>query len=243
MSEERENLKHDDEYEYSDEQISDSYIVEPPAPPKRSLVSRLFNKKLLIILGLLIAIAIVYKFLGPTGKGSSTEANIQPTVQVPPAPAIAPALPAQPPQVPPVNTNQQVLNQIAAQTVNQAQALKELQNNIAQLNNNVQQLRNSYTNLSDSVQILNQQVAQLQQKVMAKPVVKKVYHKPVPKYVYHLKAVVPGRAWLESNTGFATTVKVGDRLQGYGVVTAINASQGWVGTSSGIIIQYGPDDS
>ncbi|MAV28614.1 MAG: hypothetical protein CMF43_02280 [Legionellales bacterium] len=50
---------------------------------------------------------------------------------------------------------------------------------------------------------------------------------------YHIQAVVEGRAWLQSSAGANITVKVGDELKGYGVVTKIDAVNSVILTSSG----------
>ena len=50
---------------------------------------------------------------------------------------------------------------------------------------------------------------------------------------YHIQAVVEGRAWLQSSAGANITVKVGDELKGYGVVTKIDAVNSVIQTSSG----------
>jgi intracellular multiplication protein IcmG len=60
--------------------------------------------------------------------------------------------------------------------------------------------------------------------------------------IYHIKAIVPGRAWLETGSGRTTTVRVGNKLSGYGTVTYISARDGLVILSSGEVIQYGIND-
>lgn len=47
-----------------------------------------------------------------------------------------------------------------------------------------------------------------------------------------VQAVIPGRAWLRSETGVLMTVIVGDEVPGYGRVVSIDASSGTVVTSS-----------
>jgi intracellular multiplication protein IcmG len=64
--------------------------------------------------------------------------------------------------------------------------------------------------------------------------------RPIP--VYHLKAIVPDRAWIESDEGMTETIRVGDSLYGYGVVEIISPRQGMVVTSNGSVIQYGVND-
>jgi hypothetical protein len=61
--------------------------------------------------------------------------------------------------------------------------------------------------------------------------------------VYHLKALIPGRAWLQTREGATATVTLGDRLPGYGIIQTINTDSGIVTTSSGNVIVYGPKDS
>lgn len=60
-----------------------------------------------------------------------------------------------------------------------------------------------------------------------------------PRVYYVLRALVPGRAWLQSGNGDAFTVKVGDLLYGLGKVTRIEADTGKVVTSSGWVINFG----
>ena len=59
---------------------------------------------------------------------------------------------------------------------------------------------------------------------------------------YSVRAVVPGRAWLQVKRNrrivHLITVKVGDFLPGYGRVQAISARRGMVWTSWGNIIKY-----
>ncbi len=62
---------------------------------------------------------------------------------------------------------------------------------------------------------------------------------PKPKMGYVVLAIMPGRAWLKSEHGKTITLKVGDRLAGYGEVRAISVRQGMVMMSDGSVIQYG----
>lgn len=54
---------------------------------------------------------------------------------------------------------------------------------------------------------------------------------------YSVHAIIPGRAWLKSNGGQIITVTEGDKVGDYGTVAVIDASNGLVRTSSGIIIR------
>lgn len=61
-----------------------------------------------------------------------------------------------------------------------------------------------------------------------------------PSYV--VRAVVPGRAWVEGSYGGTFSVTVGDTVPGMGVVTQVNAEHGEVLTEKGDVIKYGSDD-
>jgi hypothetical protein len=61
-----------------------------------------------------------------------------------------------------------------------------------------------------------------------------------PSYV--VRAVVPGRAWVEGSYGGTFSVTVGDMVPGMGVVTQVNAEHGEVLTEKGDVIKYGSDD-
>ncbi len=62
------------------------------------------------------------------------------------------------------------------------------------------------------------------------------------KIAYVVRAVVPGRAWVESPNGYKFSISVGDRVLGYGTVTEINSDYGEVTFDGGDVIKYGPDD-
>ncbi len=62
------------------------------------------------------------------------------------------------------------------------------------------------------------------------------------KIAYVIRAIVPGRAWIESPNGYKFSVTVGDRVLGYGTITQINSDDGEVTFDGGDVIKYGPDD-
>ena len=51
---------------------------------------------------------------------------------------------------------------------------------------------------------------------------------PPPRVPYNVQAIIPGRAWLRSNTGDTITVAEGDELKGVGRVTKIDPYDGVV---------------
>lgn len=61
-----------------------------------------------------------------------------------------------------------------------------------------------------------------------------------PSYV--VRAIVPGRAWIETSLGGPISVSVGDQIPGMGVVKTLDPALGEVTLESGDVIKYGPDD-
>lgn len=83
--------------------------------------------------------------------------------------------------------------------------------------------------------------------------VKNVYHeqvtqvrpviRPVRTGLYVVRAIVPGRAWIEGSIGGgAFTVMEGDRIPGTGIVAKVDAENGEVTMDTGEVIKYGTDD-
>jgi len=60
---------------------------------------------------------------------------------------------------------------------------------------------------------------------------------------YYVQATVPGRAWLRTKAGKVISVRVGDKVPGYGTVQAIDSQEGMVITNTGDVITHSPDDS
>lgn len=63
-----------------------------------------------------------------------------------------------------------------------------------------------------------------------------------PKVIYTVQAIIPGRAWLKSETGETVTVAEGDVLKNYGRVTKIDPYDGVVDIDTGnkmITLSYG----
>ena len=66
--------------------------------------------------------------------------------------------------------------------------------------------------------------------------------KLAPKPIYYVRAIIPGRVWLSLQDGSTLTLGLGDKLTGYGVITAIYPEQRTISLSSGAVIGYNPDD-
>ncbi len=113
--------------------------------------------------------------------------------------------------------------------------LSDIKSTLADLNSRVADI-NDQTQLLSSQQ---QSFLQKQRKAEAKLIERK---KAAPKPVYYVRAIIPGRVWLTLQDGSTLTLGLGDKLAGYGVITAIDPSQGTITLSSGAIIGYNPDD-
>lgn len=113
--------------------------------------------------------------------------------------------------------------------------LNDIKSTLADLNSRI-------ADVNEQTQLLHSQQEaffQKQQKVEAKRVERK---KSAPKPIYYVRAIIPGRVWLSLQDGSTLTLGLGDKLAGYGVITAIDPNQGTITLSSGAIIGYNPDD-
>lgn len=109
-------------------------------------------------------------------------------------------------------------------------AISKTQQDVSNVDQNINQLTMAIQQLLTEVQQLKSK------KILPK---KKTVKSLV---VYHIRAIVPGRVWLESADGRSITLRVGDNLDGYGKVDAISPRDGIVTMSNGSIIQYGVND-
>jgi intracellular multiplication protein IcmG len=104
------------------------------------------------------------------------------------------------------------------------------------------ELNMRFAQINDQMQTLHmKQEAFLkkQQKAESKIIARK---KAAPKPIYFVRAIIPGRVWLTMQDGSTLTLGRGDKLSGYGFITAIDPQQGTVTLSSGAVIGYNPDD-
>jgi len=231
--------KNKDEYTLPDEEAgSEEFFAEPEAGgeggaplggkalPPRPPLPKIFGKRLLIPVGLVVVIVIVAHFIGIGGK-KTKRAVVKPT------------------QVAQVqSTSAQSLRQefhVVWQQSNKNQAdIKQLQQGMQQLHQQQTQLANGFSQLSSNVQQLAVHLQQVlaRLKKPKKKLVKK-RRKPRKLAIYYVKAVVPGRAWLQSSVGPTITISVGDKLPGYGRVRMIDSQTGQVKMSGGKVIKYG----
>lgn len=121
---------------------------------------------------------------------------------------------------------------------------------LTNLNNNVNVVQENLVvvdkNVKQIADVLQQELAQIE-RTTQQSANKSAKHRKIKKpYVikYHVRAMVPGRAWIESADGrYSKTIKVGDELKGHGTVDYILFKDGMVLMSDGSYIQYGENDS
>ncbi len=64
----------------------------------------------------------------------------------------------------------------------------------------------------------------------------------VSRKLLNLKAAIPGRAWIKVSDGTTISVKVGEKVRGYGRVREIDPYEGRVIMSTGDVIHYSQDE-
>jgi intracellular multiplication protein IcmG len=240
----------DDSYEREQSEL-DIPSENPPTattPESKSILARFDHariKKFLIPVGLVVAIFILYNILGWYSHYKQKE-EIKPfqVQQVQQARGITPATPLTPSTPSLVATQQanaalyQQLGTISQTTEQNREQINHLTDGLNTNQNILIELGKSVAALSASVDSLSRDVQTLVE-ASKKPV--KVVKKAPPKIAYHIKAIVPGRAWLEAANGQTITVRTGDVING-GTVQMISPRQGLVTLSTGEVIQYGSND-
>ncbi len=190
------------------------------------------NKRIIIITGIAIFVALLFKLF------SGHKVPEQAPVMVEPVQAA-------------VTTDQNAISaqassqmQSALNAVNQNKAaIDELHNEVEQLKSAIDGVNSSQAQFSNSLSVLSEQIAQIQTALQPKkPAEAKKTVATIP-VIYYLRAIIPGRAWIQGSDSSSRSVAVGDTLKQYGVVQSIDAENGVVTTSSGKIIGFNSDDS
>lgn len=260
MLDEKQTNSEQGEYKLKEEEGLHDYFTEQL---QTSATSNRLNrvkalKRLLIPVGLVVVIIIIYNVLGwlssrkvqheyaeeqQVAEKQQAAQPAAPTPQQPSVPttATAPSVPQVPTiETPPAGFDQK-LNLLAQQTESNKQQFSTLNEKIGEIQTNLNDVSKTIDTLTQAVQALAKETLQRtpaavkQQKGAEKAIKFKVS--------YHIKAIVPGRVWLESSRGETLSLKVGDPLNGYGKVVAISPNQGLVVTSTGKMIRYGSNDS
>lgn|SRR3990167_430128 len=191
-------------------------------------VPKIRNKRIIfVVIAVVLAIIFIRIF------NDNNDHQIKPAVKTPIA-TPKPVIQSQPVTIQPIENLSS-----GSQTDTKIQALQsqivDMQNKIDQAHIDNQQLHQTVSDLSSQLETLTQKVNQL---IAALNASKKI----APQIVFHLRAIVPDRAWITSNTGATMTVTVGDPIKTYGVVKSIDAKSGVIYTSSGRKIIYGEND-
>lgn len=135
------------------------------------------------------------------------------------------------------NQNANMMNTIQTQFA-QKMSEYEMQNRLLQekvliLN---KRLANMEATLNKMAQIVREGGIRTTRTVVAAP------RPPEPKMIYTIQAIIPGRAWLKSETGDTVTVAEGDLLKDYGRIVKIDPYDGIVQIDNGnriISLSYG----
>ncbi len=140
------------------------------------------------------------------------------------APVVAPT--------PPLASEMEHLNDVISA---QQQSMSQMQASINALQESVGALNGSLTDLSSQMtDVLNK----IPVKAVPRPKAAVITPVAPPRPVFSIRALVPGRAWLQSNDGQSITVIDGDQVPGYGSVQDIDLNAGQVVLSDGTIIGY-----
>lgn len=170
-----------------------------------------------------------------------------PTAVVSQAPAIAPSY----------STDTNVDAKIASMTVSNERMMGQLQGQYTQQMNDFatqnKALQDQVSSLTSRVSVMENQLNQLiqaltrrnQNSSMANPAPAPVAAQPQApdvKVAYNVQAIIPGRAWLKSDSGETLTVAEGDSIKDVGRVTKIDPYDGVVEINTGskaISLSYG----
>ena len=221
----------EEEYKFKEEEYGVGEQEQPtetePEEEKKPPVPKFklpINKRILVILGIIVVLFIVFQFVKP--KKTEPQPATTPTIATTATGAQIPVTGQLPGLMQKFNENSAKIKSIQDELNRTQTVLSKMDAAVYNLNIAVQEL-------SKSVQDVAKQQAGLQK---GKPKVR------APKVVYHVKAIVPGRAWLESSDVTIVTVRPGSKLKNYGTVTEIDDSQGIVKTDLGFVIKYGVGD-
>lgn len=241
--------QHEEEYHFEESNNAGENAYSSLTKPEQDWRAHLNRRTAMIAIGVLVVIIAVYKLLGALFATSDHPAV--PTISSQPqaavvAPQVSAVIPQQP--APVVTDSLATLNrkivELAQQTNGNQATLQRIENSVSGLRGNIADIQTQLSGLNGALARIS---AQQQQTAMIAAQRKKAdagitSEKVAPPPIFYLQAAVPGRAWLKGSDGSTITVKVGDRIIGYGFVTSISAVVGTVTTSSGKTIGYPPNE-
>lgn len=216
------------EYQYDGEEFGEHLSSESPVEPRQSgLKAFLLNKKVLTLLGVVVAVFLIYQYL-------AREKHVLPEVALAQQKAVENPHPVENP----VSVAAPSTTGLQTQIENLVQITQQNQAQVQQLQTNLEQTRSLLSQMGRHLEDLGMQVQDLDRRlVMAN--VSKVKKSGPTRPVYTVRAIIPGRAWLETSRGGTFSVAVGDEIARYGQVQIIDPAQGVVITSLGDTLRYG----
>tara|TARA_B100001989_G_C24540541_1_gene467295 strand:- start:199 stop:1020 length:822 start_codon:yes stop_codon:yes gene_type:complete len=133
-----------------------------------------------------------------------------------------------------INENQDKINEILEESQYMTTMVRKLGDAKNKIDKRFEDLESEIDRLAAVTEQAQEKIDALEKKLTEKT---KPKVKEKPKMTYTLQAVVEGRAWIENNKGRSMTVKVGDVIEDYGVITKIDAVNSLVHCSSGKTIR------
>ncbi len=261
-----ENNQSEDEYQFSEldplsvdneseEPSSKNY--EQPLPKQGPDIKRIILTLLVVIVFAMVAYKLVALILADKGRVVVAPPNkpvqvqtkaVQPVVQKPVVVETKPMVVA---EITQKNDDvmQQKLSAVALAQDNMRSEMMNATDKIAAMGAVLNELNAKIIDLNQHMDDLRKAIDNQEQKIeplIHRPMVvkkHKAHRVHAPMMVYYLQALIPGRAWLIADNGTTVTVRKGSRLQGYGVIKAIDPVEGLVRTSSGKIIRFSQADS
>lgn len=245
----------DEEYHFDDfdkfDTPTESAAVEPQASAEPSNFSGVTDKKdyrKIVVLGLIVVLVLGFAVRGLISNFSGVKIPKEPSSLPQVSNNMTPTTDTQPTSAP-ANTMPAAIPVAVAPTPTASQAdIDQLNNTISTQQQNMDQMQNSINTLQESVTTLNATINDLSQKLTealnklpeksAKPVVKPMTVAQPPRPTYTIRALVPGRAWLQASDGQTITVVNGDQVPAYGTVQDIDLNAGQVVLTDGTIIGY-----
>ena len=201
------------------------------------------NKRILIVIGGVILLLVIINTMRSGQKLPETPSTPSLSTQQPQAYARYPAqsqpevqLPSFQQPLPSTSVEQPSSPETQEALGGLRQQISDLKSKLSDAQQTNQQLQKSVADLTGQVRDLSTQLSAVVVRLMPKK------ETPRETITYHLRAVVPDRAWIISSNGDTITVAVGDKIDQYGVVRAIDAPNGIIDTSSGRKIGYGVND-
>ena len=256
MNEKPDANAQDDDYQFEDFdkfEMSDEASVNTASPevePDRDALKPYETKKdhrKMIGIGVVLVIILGFGLNSLVNRMSSVKIAkekvvpkpVSETVEHAPMSTAVPANPmlAAPAVVVPDATSSEIdrLNDVL---VAQQQTMDQMQTSI----NALQQTVNGFNGtLSDISQKVTDGLTKIATKAPVRPKVQSLQMAEPARPIYTIRALVPGRAWLQSNDGQSITVINGDQVPGYGAVQDIDLNAGQVILSDGTVVGYNYD--